>query len=57
MSDWGEGYVTDLQYVAAFCREQVPAMLRLAADKHQAAAIKLGALDKEAKSAVRGRLR
>jgi SAM-dependent methyltransferase len=30
MSDWGEGYVTDLQYVAAFCREQSPAILRLA---------------------------
>jgi hypothetical protein len=26
MSDWGEGYVTDLQYVAAFCREQSPAI-------------------------------
>lgn len=30
MSDWGEGYVTDLQYVPGFCREQAPAILRLA---------------------------
>jgi SAM-dependent methyltransferase len=30
MSDWGEGYVTDLHYVPSFCREQSPAILRLA---------------------------
>lgn len=30
MSDWGEGYVTDLQYVPAFCKDQSPAILRLA---------------------------
>jgi SAM-dependent methyltransferase len=29
MSDWGAGYVTDLQYTPAFSREQSPAMLRL----------------------------
>lgn len=30
MSDWGGGYVTDLQYVPAFCGEQSPTILRLA---------------------------
>src|SRR5262249_24909122 len=28
--DWGEGYVTDLQYTPSFCKEQSPAILRLA---------------------------
>jgi SAM-dependent methyltransferase len=30
MSDWGAGYVTDVQYTPAFCSEQSPAHLRLA---------------------------
>ena len=30
MSDWGKGYVTDLQYTPAFCKEQSPSILRLA---------------------------
>ena len=30
MSDWGEGYITDVQYNPTFPREQSPAMLRLA---------------------------